>query len=1105
MIRGGTSATVALALALIGLAPVAAVTAAAPDAVAAAAPATASEPVIVVLRHQYSFPGGAGGARERIAAGNSAQAPVLASLRASHATRISQIHLIDAVAATVSAAEAKTLAASPSVAQVVPDASFRGPQPATIPATALRAAGATRPAALAPGTCPAAGQVQLDPEGAELVHAVAGDSATPTARKLGFTGAGVRVGDIAVGINPAEPEMIRPNGKHVIVAYKDFTGEGTTVYGGEDLESYLDDSVMAAQGRQVYDLHDYTPYMPAGCDIRLQGVAPGISLYAYKVYGNEDMTTTSAFLEAIDYAVDTSHVNVLNEEGGSFPMPDTSQDLIKNANAAAIAAGVTITSPSYDAGPESTIWSPSSQPGVISVGASTAFRSYAQDDIGEYNQMKAKGWVSDNISSLSSGGFTEGGRTIDVLAPGDLDWVACGLDKPACGTAPITVSGGTSEAGPIVAAVAALVIQAFRSTHSGVTPSATLVRNIISSSSDDLAMPGYEQGSGLVDAYRAVKAAMSANHGAARKTADSPALVASTQQLASIGKPGTSTKLSFRLTNDGEKTARVSLAGRTQGAATVVLSKTLHRTNKTGDQIFSFALSHRAAVLTADLAQPGGPDSNPVAISLVNPRGKITAYSLPQGTGNHGQVEVRNALAGRWKVDISALGPYSGPVYVQVTAQANKTWGSISPRRVTLGAGRSAEVTLRVTHPKSPGDESGSVAFSAPGWGASSLPVSLRSLVPIVHGTGHFRATMIGGNGRGFVPAQTFFWNFDVPAGQRALDVQTRLAGSNNDPYFAYLVDSRGEAVAQASNQLVVGESDGSPVTVGEPGMRLHTLVPPPGRWTVVLTFTNPVNGNRLRTPLTGTVSLAPVTAKVHGLPDSAATVVATGAQRVVAITVHNNGDTAETYFLDARLRRQASVPLTSITPAANLTLPLSEFSYIPQWIVPTDSTSVTASAVSTAPTRFDFGPFNGEPDIGAKVSGNDASASFTAPGGTALTQGDWFITPQQVGPFGSAGAPSSTTTLSLTAVTAAFDPGLTSKTGDLWEQGAAAQAAFSPVIVQPGQTTTLYAVLSPTATVGSVVKGVLYLDDSSAITNFGSSPSGDQLAAFPYTYKVGS
>ncbi len=1048
----------------------------------------------VVLKHQYNFPGTAAGTQQRTAAADAAQAPIIASLQHSQATQVTQLHLIDAVAATVSPAEAGALAANASVAEVVPNAAFKAPAPVTAPAAGNGSA------APAPGVCPAKGKVQLDPEGVELVHAVSGNPREHTARKLGFTGAGVTVGDIAVGIDPTETELIRPDGQPVIAVYKDFTGEGTKVQGGEDLESYLDDSIMAAQGRLVYDLHDYTD-APKGCDIRLQGVAPGITLDAYKVYANNDMTTTSAFLDAIDYAVDVNHVNVLNEEGGSFPMPDTSQDLIKEANSAAMAAGVTITSPSYDAGAESTIWSPSTQPGVISVGASTAFRSYAQDGIGEYNQVNARGWVSDNISSLSSGGSTEGGRSIDVIAPGDLDWIACESGTAACGNTNLTVSGGTSESGPLVAAVAALVIQAYRSTHDGANPSASLVRNIISSSADDLGMPGSEQGAGLVNAYRAVKAAMAANQGTPRNAAAGPELVAGTQQLAAIGSPGAAAKMSFELSNEGSKPADVSLGARTSGPSTVVLATTIHRTSKSTVQILKFALPNGAASLTADIAYPGGPDSNPLAISMINPKGQLAAFSLPQGTGNHGQVEVRQPSAGTWAVDvISPYGPYHGPVYVQVTTAPVQSWGSVSPSHVTLAAGATTKVTLAGHFPSAPGDESASVTMAAPGWGDSSLPVTLRSLVPIVNGTGHFKATLVGGNGRGFVPAQTFFYNFDVPAGQPALDVQTRLAGSNKDPYFTYLIDPDGEAVAQASNQVAVGAS----TTVGEPGARLHTLSPPAGRWTIIITFTNPVKGNALQTPLSGTVSFAPITATVRGLPDSKMATLTRRSQYVAKVTVHNDGDSAESYFLDGRLDRATSLTLTSTTPATSLQLPLSGYAPYPQWIVPTDSTSLTAAATSSAPTTFDFSPYNGEPDIGATVSGDDASATITAPAGSLLTQGDWDIVPQQIGPFGSKGASPSTTTLSLVATTPAFDPGLTSDTGDLWEQGAAARAAFKPVIVQPGQTITLYAVITPTAKSGSVVRGTLYLDDSSAVTNIGPSPSGDQLEAIPYVYTVG-
>jgi hypothetical protein len=1088
----GTAGLAALALTAIGL--TAAPAAAAATSAGSTAP-RADESVIVVLRHQYSFPGTPAGSRERVRAARAAQAPVLARLRAGHATDITQLPLIDAVAATVSPAQAQALAGQAGVAAVVPNAAFRGPDPVRV--------NPGRASALTPGVCPARGQVQLNPEGVELVHAVSASPGVGTARKLGFTGAGVTVGDIAVGIDPAEPEMIRPDGQHVIAVYKDFTGEGTAVQGPEDLESYLDDSVMAAQGRLVYDLHDQNKALPKGCDIRLQGVAPGITLDAYKVYGDEDMTTTSAFLGAINYAVDTDHVNVLNEEGGSFPMPDTSQDLIKMANDAAMAAGVTITSPSYDAGPESTIWSPSSQPGVISVGASTGFRSYAQADVGEYARMRAQGWVSDNISSLSSGGSTEGGRSIDVVAPGDLDWVACGGDPAACGGENLVLSGGTSESGPVTAAVAALVIQAYRSTHRGTNPSAGLVRDIISSSATDLGLPGSLQGSGLVNAYRAVKAALAAPGATSKGGTAGPALVASTQQLASIGQPGAPVRLSFRLTNEGSKTASVRLASRTTARRpSFTYSRTIRWAGSLKDDIFRFTLPHAAALLTADIASP-----DPVGvpqISLVNPHGQFTAYSLPQGLGDHGQVEVRQAAAGSWEMDVSGVGDYHGPVYVQVTATPMGSFGQVSPDRVRLAPGASTTVTLAARYPAAPGDRSGSVTFSAPGWGASSLPVTLRSLVPLTGGTGHFLATLVGGNGRGGVPAQTFFYNFDVPAGQRAVDVQARLAGSNNDPFFAYLIDPQGEAVAQASNQVLIRDPSTGPVVTGEPGARLHTLAPPAGRWTVIITFTNPVNGNALDTPLSGTISLTPVTATAPGLPHSPKTTIARGSEQVVPVTIRNNGDAAEAYFLDGRLDQATTLPLTSITPSAGLKLPLNDTASIPQWIVPTDTTSVTATAVSSAPTTFDTSPWNGEPDIGATVHGDQASATMTAPGASFLTQGDWDIVPQQVGPFGSSGAAPSTTTVRLAARTAAFDPGLTSDTGDLWAQGAAAQASFAPVLVQPGQTTTLYAVIAPTAKAGTVVHGTLYVDDASELTNEGESPSGDQLVALPYTYTIG-
>jgi len=566
----GVAALCAAALAFASL------PASASSTTAANAALTVDQPVIVVLANQYSnLPDTTTGHAARQSALSSAQAPFVSAMTSAGARNVRPLTVINALSATVSPAEEASLRADPDVSEIVPDSAIKVQTGLTVPASTLtagaRAASSAKAGAssvtLPAGTCAADGGVQLNPQAIEAISADSDVPGAKTARSLGFTGAGVTVGDIAAEMDVNTPELIRSNGTHVIGDYQDFTGEGGDVVGGNEIESFLDDGMIAAQGNQVYNLQDYTSSaLGKPCLIRLEGVAPGVTLDAYKVYGENDYTTTSAFLEAIDYAVTVDHVNVLNEEAGSFPMPDTSADLIKAANAAAIAAGVTITVPSYDAGDQNTIWSPASQPGVIAVGASTTFRSYAQTDTDGYDNIGATGYVSDNISSLSSGGATEQGRSISVVAPGDLDWMICTANAtiaPDCTNtlgkpSPIVQQGGTSEAGPLVAGVAALVIQAYRSTHSGASPTPALVDELIESTADDLDVVGAEQGSGLVDAYRAVEAAMSVHTGDGSPKAVGNTLIASADQLDATGTPGSSQHFTTQLTNTGSNVGSVS-------------------------------------------------------------------------------------------------------------------------------------------------------------------------------------------------------------------------------------------------------------------------------------------------------------------------------------------------------------------------------------------------------------------------------------------------------------------------------------------------------------------------------------------------------------------
>ncbi|RNI23869.1 S8 family serine peptidase [Flexivirga caeni] len=1047
-----------------------------------AAPAPATSKVIVVLADQFGGMLSTAAKRtERSGAVRADQAPVVASLQASGAKEIRSIQLVNAVVATVSPAEQAALSRDPAVSEVVPDVQFRGPQPVVVPKAGGQGAAATPVA----GVCPAKGKTQLNPEGLLAVNADSDQPGAKTARSLGYTGKGVTVGDIAVGIDVDEPELIRPNGQHVIKSHVDFTGDGWNAANMSDDETYLDDSVIAAQGNGTYDLSQFGA-VPKGCTIKIEGVAPGVTLDNYKVYGQNSMTTTSAFLEAIDYAVDTDHVNVLNEEGGTFPFPDTAADLIKQANSAAMAAGVTVTSPSYDAGLESTIWSPSSQPGVISVGASTVFRSYLQT--GEV-PTGTTGWVSDNISSLSSGGFTQQGRSVDVVAPGDLDWIACVKTAPVCAGKDIQQSGGTSESGPIVAAVAALVIQAYRGSHHGATPSAALVRRIISGTATDLHAPGDQQGAGLVDAYRAVLAARSVRTPDGSPTAYGASLISDTQQLDAVGNTGGTAVQHFTLTNTGSRTSTVRLATRTLQAPVTLLQRTVTLPDDS-PVVLHFRVRPGTDRLDADLAST----STTPEISLLDARGRMIAYSLPQGAGNHGHVDVHDPDAGTWTAVVSA--PGGTAVHVGITASRFAASGTVRPARAALAPGASATFTVRSPLPSEPGDRSDSVSYVATGGVTGSVPVNLRSRVPIVGGVGRFATTMYGGNGRAQVPAQTFYYEFAVPAGEPALDVQTMLGDGATDNYSTMLVAPDGQSVAQAANSLLVGGHQTKPGSA----THLHAMHPAAGTWTLIATFTNPVTGNRLATPFTGRIDFRPIRAVASGLPDGR--FLRPGQQVPVAITVHNATSAPEAYFLDARLPQSVATRLVSISPSTNLHLPLSATAAEPEWLVPTHTTALVGRSHGSMPTTFDLGPFTGEPDLAPTVSGNDAVASWTA---AQVTQGAWAMVPQPLGPFGGGAAKSSTATLSLTATTRAFDPGFAAPTGDLWRQSASAQAAFAPVVVQPGETVTIHAMLTAHGQGGTTVHGTLYLDDADALFTGVESPSGNELAALPYSYTVGA
>jgi hypothetical protein len=1104
---------------------------------AAAGDATDSQPVIVVLRDQIAAaPANAQHMADRRSRATSAQHSVLGRLSGAKPSKVRNYTSVNGFAATVTGAQAAALAADPAVLAVLPDRTISvqpAPAPGSAPPAAARKApkAASSAAAAPPGACPTdPSKPLLEPEALQDTRTEFLDPSTPSAHQIA-TGKGVTVAFIADGIDPNIPDFIRADGSHAIIDYQDFSGDGPNSL-ASGAEAFGDASSIVAQGRVTYDVADFvnpSNPLPTGCTIRIRGMAPDANVIAIKAGG--ELLPNSAILQAIDYAI-TKHVDVINESFGGNVIPDnSSRDTIQLFNEAAVRQGITVTTSTGDAGITGTIGSPSTNPDFISVGATTNSRLYAQTSYAAFKFSNGT-WANDNISALSSGGFTQGGRTMDLVAPGEAGWAVCsdsgnfvGCTNFAGGFSRIEAFGGTSQSAPLTAGAAALVIEAYRNAHHGASPTPAQVKQLLTSTAHDLGLPAEEQGAGELDARAAVEAATTVGNPGSNRAGVSSNVLVSPAQVDLTASPGQHRSAKVTVTNAGTKDLTVSLG--TRRFATISDRKQTVALNANTDPTFPYATNgapwaYKKATfdvppgtdrLGAAVAWPGAPKDvsgtivTPVVrMTLLDPDGTFQTNTRPQGgaaSANFGFVDVRQPKAGKWTAifyTVAGASGFTGNMMFETSAQRAVPAGSASPAVQRLHPGQVKAVNVSLTAPDTSGDTSESITIGSSDGHQTSVPVILRTLVDIKHGSGQFTGTITGGNARAFAPAEMFSYAFDVPAGQHDLGVGVTLAKDPNVTVEGVLVDPNGEQADVSTNARFNGA--GEETALGRT-LQGNAVNPMAGRWRFVLVVQNPVSGNELAQSFNGTVAFNRDKSSVSGL---GATLPA-GKPSKVTVSYTNTGVAPVLLQVDPRRNAKQTLQLVPFFASATLQLPLNPESSVPAYLVPPGSDRLTLAATSSTPAQVElsqlFGGIDVFGDLRSAQHGDTVSVARVSESNGWVAPGFWSDFVQQIGPFPGP-APAGTSTLVATVRTQQFDRDVTSSTGDCWIGAVDATAdTGTPVLVQPGQTVQVAVTITPSGHKGSHVDGVLYLVTAAhTVGTFNSS--GEVVGALPYSYTVG-
>jgi hypothetical protein len=797
--------------------------------------------VIVVLKAQHPDLNMRTQAAALKSATEADQAPVVAAIKADGGKNLVQVPEPSEVAATLSAAAVASLQANPAVAQIIAD-----PQIHVLPPGSLSQPPATRPAARPSSrgaSCPSNPNPNKPLQEGEAdinIHASNGTPGAPDEGNTIATGKGVIIANDGANNLAGNPNFIRADGTPVVLNAPSPTADHSND------EDYGDASSMVAQGTVVYQyakaLPNSTLPIPANCTFIIRGDAPDASLVDLTGI-DTPVLSTSQVMAGIDATVMTTHADVISESFGGGAS-------VRQANDAAVAAGVTVVVSSGDSGPQGTFNIQSDDPAVIGAAGTDSFRLIAMDD--GYSKF-----VSNNMSALSSGGTAPTNKLVDLAAP---SWygteAACADGIGGCPPDyPVESMRGTSESAPLISGAAADVIQAYRDSHSGASPTPAQVKDILTSTATDIDAPADLQGAGLLNVYAAVRAAQVMPGSTLRHGNGSSSLVANPSQLDLQGNGGSVTSQQVSLFNTSShpvtvrgtyrQTGKEFQIGQTVTEAVSAPDPSLPVPHEgaSAAKTIHFTVPRNIGNLDLDMIWPDPTNSNRLYYQVFNPEGALVQESYDDGTlptatragtiPNIQHVGVSDPQAGRWTAKIlwggvdqdlalaqPTPGTFTGNLTFKVSGQDYVTTSASKP--VTIKAHSSATVPLKVTFPATPGDHPESVQFTSGNTTLTSFPIARRTVIPSTGGS--FQDLITASVGRGMGQLNAF--KINVPAGLSQLAVNFHAPDTSADNVITYtLTGPDGTVVQRVSTPNTTGTDPGAAtLTAAAPAAGLYEI-----------------------------------------------------------------------------------------------------------------------------------------------------------------------------------------------------------------------------------------------------------------------------------------